>query len=1160
MTHRHLFIPLLLFPFLLHGQELIPFFEQKAANVSQVIATPDGDRWAAVRGAGFETAGGFYRYRNGSWSVSMAFPYSDSPLLKVFSAKSVYGLHHETHFGHWRYLFYHFNGSHWTRQDIPLKKWDATDYVIIHAMDGLSEQDLWLVGQKATILRRLHGNWVPVRSPVVWNDGDDDFAKDFLSVLTSRNGSVWVGGKDGILIRFTGSEGSRLSFPVRSSVISLAEDDNGLLWIGTDKGEVITWDGTRFNRIPPPAPGKRIQQIFNRKSGLFVLTGDQIFQWDTVSLSWSMRMNLTELGAPVMAADLNHLSDSTGGFFFGTTTGLYGSTTRGMVSFRDVTSASTITSKARGGFFFHANDDTHPDLYLNGEPGLPDLLLINTGTGPFADQTFERGLLVSSNGSLAGTAGDIDGDGDQDLLVIRFNDHKVSVFRNRDQNRFDDITHWSGLGDMVVPEPETFWGHSIRLLDADLDGDQDLFVSSWEAGIQWFQNDGVGRFSPGDSTFFNALNQLDNHRLMGWVLLPGSDGNLSHLVAVTDNAGTFLFTFSRPGFQWVAVRQYPALKGIAVNILTIPDTGESVLFLPDRNIINRIARVSGDSLLLSSIPVRIPSIPNFPGFPGGFSLVTDADVDGADDLLIGSHLLRWEGSQWVSARETSGLILDGNSILGDADSDGDPDLVLCRGSESVASAVTFYRNEGKPPFTSRLNLSYLADPGFQITIEPADSGKHPIRINGWSGQTALSTVTNRSVILPAPEGRRVTVSAPGEVTWSGTLSKQTTSLSLSSFSTFSLLPETITSPIRRTWLYLSPWQELLKLLLIAGGIWLVYHRKRQTGWTGYARKWWSWVPGILLYWVLFLRTAQHPLPVHLLVPVAGSLLLWLSIATSVFVWVTYLRTSRIGPYRLVRLLGEGSSGKVWEAWSQADRQAVAIKIFHERAFDTPEGQIRFQREVAAGTTVSHPAIVHIFGQGIHGRQRYLVMELVAGENLRAWLTRDLSPHQVVGWLADLCEAIQVLHDAGMIHRDIKTENIMISPDGHPKIMDLGLAKAAVFATMTRLGTSVGTLAYMSPQQAVGMPLDVTADVYSLGVVGYELLTGGTLPVTGDHDMAFVYNIFNQVPVPPSVYNHLVDSTLDSIILKCLAKQPSDRWASARMAGDAFRSWLASNPE
>ncbi|NUQ81540.1 MAG: serine/threonine protein kinase [Bacteroidetes bacterium] len=1159
MKRQPLLFPFLLIPFLLQGQELIPFFEQKATNVAQVMSTPDGDRWAAVRGAGFETAGGFYRYRNGSWSVSMAFPYSDSPLLKVFSPRSVYGLHHETHFGHWRYLFYHFDGSHWTRQDIPLKKWDATDYVIIHSMDGRSEADLWLVGQKATVLRRVNGNWVPVRSPVIWKEGEDDFAKDFLSVLTGRNGYVWVGGKNGILIRFNGSEGTSIPLPIRSAVVSLAEDETGLLWIGTDKGEVITWDGTRFNPVPSPAGEKRIQQMISRLNGLFVLSGDQIFQWDPSRLAWSARMNLTEPGVPITSFDLVNPADTTSGFIIGTTTGLFGTTTRGTVSFRDVTSASAISAKARGGFFLQANDDTHPDLYLTGEPGLPDQLLINTGTGPFTDQTYERGLLVSSNGSLAGTAGDIDGDGDQDLLVIRHTDHKVSVFRNRDQIRFDDITGWSGLDAMNVPEPETFWGHSIRLLDADLDGDQDLFVSSWEAGIQWFQNDGVGRFTPGDSTLFQALNQLDNHRLMGWVLLPGTKEGLASLVAVTDNAGTFLFTLSRPGFSLQSVRQHPSLKSISVNILTLPDTGEPVLFLPDRNLVNRIARVSGDSLVVSSIPVRIPSIPAFPGFPGGFCLITDADGDGADDILFGSHLLRWDGSRWVSVKETSGLTLDGNSITGDADSDGDPDLVLCRGSEFGAYPVTFYRNEGKPAAVSRLFLTGLSDPGFQVSIETADSVGKPFRVNGWSGQTALSTVTAMPLVVPVASGRQATVTGPGGNSWSGRLSGPMTTIQVNPAGN-GILPEAIVSPLIRTWLYLSLWQELLKLLFIGTGLWFLNQRSNLTGWIGYARQWWAWIPGVVLYWVLFLRTAQHPLAVHLLGPVAGSLLLWTLIATVVYFWVTYLRTSRIGPYRLGRLLGEGSSGKVWEAWSTSDRKPVAIKVFHDRAFDTSEGQIRFQREVAAGTALSHPAIVKIFGQGVHGRQRYLVMELVEGENLRAWLTRDVSPGQVVRWLADLCEAIQVLHDAGMIHRDIKTENIMISPDGHPKIMDLGLAKAAVFATMTRLGTSVGTLAYMSPQQAVGMPLDATADVYSLGVVGYELLTGGTLPVTGDHDMAFVYNIFNQVPVPPSVYNHLVDSDLDSIIMKCLAKQPGDRWASAQEAGNAFGNWLKTSAE
>lgn len=1157
-----LLFSILFFALQVQAQDLIPLFQQRIANGNQIIMLDSLNGFASAGGGGFETAGGFYQFKNGKWKVSMAFPYSDSPILKVFSPTSVFGLHHLVHYDNWKYIFYHFNGQNWNRIDIPLIKWDETDYVIIKSIDGSSENDLWLAGQKSAILRYKNKTWVPVHSPVVWKEGDGDFDKDFNAVKAIRPNLVYVAGRNGIFIRFDDAFGKLIPLPVKTNIITMDADENGTLFLATDQGEVVSYDGKIARLIPTPFPGQRINSIRKAKSGsLFITQNSTVFRLMPDN-SW-----VPVLDAGQLKSGLNAVSDIPGStdekLIFLTSDGIYSSSKRGKISFRESSAEANITATSRGGLFFDADGDHAPDLLLTGEMGQPDLLMKNNGTGIFSDVTFESGLLKSSNGSLTAVSGDIDNDNDQDLVTVRTDNHQLSIWRNTGNAKFTDVTDWSGLGSYQPVFSQIYWGHSLQFVDIDLDGDNDLIKSDWDNGLIVFLNNGIGQFSRSPLPDYSFLNSKKEHRLMSTNFILRPDGKWNQLIT-SAVSGSWFGVLDPKTLTFTTLTAYPKLLTTASVVFQNPADSVPSIFLPDRNISDRFGRISGDSLLIYNNPVYLGSAPVYPGFPNGFNSAADMNLDGKPDLFISNHLLISDSLGFNDTRETNGLSPEGNIFTADYNGDGATDVLITQGSEFGRKSTILFANLASREKFIRIHpegSSSVADgQTCQIEIYPSGTvvagnplSQTTVGFNGSAAATSLPL----PVILSTRNSDKVSVRVvfpSGSERWIN----EATAGSLVTVTEFSeplhsayLFFRGVTKLVR----YFIWWEELAKLwfhsILIFGIFRLLKSRDLKS-----IYKWPVWWIGFsLLYLFGFYFTIQLEPWKNWLIPTLFATLFPVSGIGLSFAWKRYIRTNYIGPYRIERLIGEGSSGKVFQVFSPADKKMLALKVYHTRTFDSAEGVIRFQREVAAGSQLEHPTIVKIYGQGSTNSSRYLTMDYVDGENLRDWLTRDVSVQQVVLWLKTLADGIQYMHDSGIFHRDLKTENIMVTRSGEIKIMDLGLAKTNVFATMTRLGTSVGTLAYMSPQQAVGMPLDESSDVYSLGVIGYELLSGGTLPVSGDNDMAFVYNIFNQKPEPVSVYNDKVDPDLEAIIMKSIAKQPEDRFGSAKDFGEELGKWL-----
>ena len=252
-----------------------------------------------------------------------------------------------------------------------------------------------------------------------------------------------------------------------------------------------------------------------------------------------------------------------------------------------------------------------------------------------------------------------------------------------------------------------------------------------------------------------------------------------------------------------------------------------------------------------------------------------------------------------------------------------------------------------------------------------------------------------------------------------------------------------------------------------------------------------------------------------------------------------------GRYRLDRRLGSGGMADVWLAEDQELGRKVAIKILHERYANDTQFVERFRREATHAAGLSHPNVVSIYDRGEAEGSYYIVMEYVEGRTLKELiLTRGPCPVPVaISYVRQVLAALRYAHRNGIVHRDIKPHNVLVDHEGRVKVADFGIARAGS-SQMTEAGSIIGTAQYLSPEQARGAPVDESSDLYSTGVVLYELLTG-EVPFTGETPVEIAMKHLQQVPPAPSSIRHEIPHDLDLIVLRALAKEPADRYRSAK---------------
>lgn len=274
--------------------------------------------------------------------------------------------------------------------------------------------------------------------------------------------------------------------------------------------------------------------------------------------------------------------------------------------------------------------------------------------------------------------------------------------------------------------------------------------------------------------------------------------------------------------------------------------------------------------------------------------------------------------------------------------------------------------------------------------------------------------------------------------------------------------------------------------------------------------------------------------------------------------MTDLSFSQLGTYTLHARLGQGAMAQVYQATDAGGRE-LAIKVLHPHLTDDPGFLERFRREAMVAAHLEHPNIVRTLDQGVEGDLHYLVMGLIAGPSLKAWFCDRETPLAVetaVALVGKLADAVAYAHDRGVVHRDLKPSNILLRngcPDD-PVLTDFGVARMVEATVATAAGETLGTPAYMAPEQGQGQPGDERSDIYALGVILYELLTG-RLPFEADSPYAMILRHIHTPPPSPRSFRHDLPAALEAVVLRALQKAPAGRYPDAASFAAALRGSL-----
>jgi beta-lactam-binding protein with PASTA domain/predicted Ser/Thr protein kinase len=260
-----------------------------------------------------------------------------------------------------------------------------------------------------------------------------------------------------------------------------------------------------------------------------------------------------------------------------------------------------------------------------------------------------------------------------------------------------------------------------------------------------------------------------------------------------------------------------------------------------------------------------------------------------------------------------------------------------------------------------------------------------------------------------------------------------------------------------------------------------------------------------------------------------------------------------GRYRIIRRLGSGGMADVYCAEDTQLGRDVALKLLYRRFAEDTEFVERFRREASSAAGLQHPNVVQVFDRGQWDGTYYIAMEFLHGRNLKQ-VVRDhgaLEPALAVDLVIQILKAARFAHRRGIVHRDIKPHNVIVDDEGRAKVTDFGIARAGA-SDMTETGSIMGTAQYLSPEQAQGLPVDARSDLYAIGIVLYELLTGAP-PFDAESPVTIALKQVSETPVPPMQRNPAVPPPLDAVVMRALRKEPSERFQDA----DAFVAALES---
>ncbi len=1135
------------------------YFEEKTPYVYNIRMLSDSTGYATTSGQGNNISGHVLKYSNKKWYSTQQYDYSDFPALFVSNEQDqpqVFAINHLTHNGDYKPVMKYFNGRNWSAMSLPKIMWDDTDYAMFFVMAGNSYNNVWGAGQKGNIIHFNGHNWRKVSSPLEWKSEQNYYEADIFNIFVINDKEAWACAYGGKILHYT--KGKWVVDTVFENMpdsrfydINFLDENFGIA-VG-ENGAIAVYKNGIWT-IDYLNKDWKFYSVKIFQKGDFWIGGSD---GGNSLLLHNFEDRLT-VSASLSTLKAGTIFDFDGfevkgeyKFWLATIKGILTNRAEKTITFSDVTLEANLPVRGRGGIFFDIDNDDDSDLMILSEGNTPYRGYINDGKGNFSDMNFPMGIKPLDDISGGLIFGDVENDGKVEILLTD-EENRLMLMNQAENLQFVKI-------ETALPEIKLsidVWS-TLKFWDINKDNYIDIFWGNESDGLNVILNNGYGEFV---TILELGIPIKSGKKLLGITLYDVNVDGLTDILLVY-NSGINELWLNKNNYQFDN-SNYNSIQGF------IGDDSFMGIFSdfnndrwPDLFVYKRKTILP----ILNNLQPRKkefapgPNIGKIYHYYWETGMVTAGDInhDYFNDLYVSNSLwMNQKGKFFENISEVAQISFEGNSTFEDIDNDGDLDIFF--GNLSKASGLTknifLYKNNLEDKKSIKLKFECYNNNRFGIgswlwIYETADDTKNDYlcasKYVGFEGNPLLSeNIFPLTIPVKANKKYRALIRFPDgtEKEIPGIVPGNTYTISDNSF------------PARMiaifNWNFLFSFKnanvilEISKLIIfIFCMLWLLFKFrhviKLQMRWKIFLGS------GLfILYFVHFVFSGLHPFSLDNLGSYSTIILVITAAPYLSALILEKHRLQRISHYKILNLIGEGGMGKVYKARSTKTNQIVALKILNRGVTESEDGMIRFQRESKIGIEMANKNIVRFYETGEQEGQCYLAMEYLKGQTLKDQIrsAENFSAPKIVRISIDILNALSEIHKKNIVHRDVKSENIFITTGQQVKLMDFGLAKSAIFTAATKTNEILGTLAYMSPQQAVGETVDRRSDIYSLGVIMYELATG-KLPFSGEHDMAVIFEIFKSKQSSIRHFKPDFPPELEKCIFKAMAKELENRYSN-----------------
>ncbi|MCK9281254.1 MAG: protein kinase [Melioribacteraceae bacterium] len=1135
------------------------WFKQTVLDLGAKIKMYSKDFGIAVsRGQGEKVRGVLYRFDGKSWNPIFNYPYSDFPLLGVTPDSSIWVVNHLTHFGQYQPILTSIKNGKEERINLPKMMWDNVDYAMLAGLSITKSGKAWAVGQQGNITYYDGKKWVTQFSPVLRKEGETYKQGDLEDVQMLSDEEGWAIGKGGIILKYENGNWKKFKSPVETQLRKISMVDKDFGWIVGDKGTVLNYVNGQWREIENDFRVGLISiKAISRDKAWIV--GDRSTLIELTDGKWIENESIKVFDDSFI--DIDVLNDNDGSFRIWLI-GNYGiyTNSQGMnFSFTDVTSQASLRRDGRAGIFFSNSIYEPSNLFVLSELA-PNIIYKNQGDGIFSEISRDLNNKNQIKMSFSALLADFDNDSNKDLIELQ-----------------DDVNYTYSFGDNgldFVPSEEKLIDFDyiqnslplagMKTADFNNDGYLDLYFFNFNNHDMLFQNNGIGKFK--NVYAKSGLKKLIDQNCYGANIADFNNDGLVDILLIykVGQNNQHLFLFLNKGnfkFEEKSDSTFFAEDGIAGNFYSsiaadINNDGFNDILAFDNEYQLKVLINKGDATFeeITGIGLDMPLMHQDPS--NGILNAEDINNDGWLDLFVGERLfINSPEFYFEEVGKDVGISFIGNPSFNDFDNDGDLDLFIGSSRESLGKGdrAILYRNnltnKNFVKFGIVTDLSNRDGIGASVVLSAYDKkdsliyssrksiglGDSPIsQQNSPVIHFGINPDYNYKAVVEFPSGTKENI----DVNEIGKLYRVTES----SFLSHNFI-RTYKS-FNRTILKLNLLQEIIKLSLLLLITVAIYYYTREKSIYRITTEWYFILVLIFGYLLLIHFTIDYKFLFSL---VFNPLFLGGVLLSFIYYGSEYIdkkESSYISHYKVIDIIGMGGMGKVFKAIDSQNGNTVAIKVLNSQLVNDEENKRRLNSEGRLLSSLDHKNIVKVFEYGETQKHSFIAMEYLSGGTLDDYIKNNfpLTSATIISILKQISEGMKLIHTNNVLHRDLKSQNIMFDDKNNIRIMDFGLSKSPLVSTMTSLGTVIGTLGYVAPEQITNVQVDQRTDIFSFGVVAYQMCAN-KLPFNGENEIALIHSIFNTVPPEPIEVNKDISPELNSLVKKCLEKNPDDRYTS-----------------